>query len=140
MGNGESITKVFIVEDSALMFARIAQSVKAIRGLSVTGAASDADGALAAIRASSPDALIVDIQLREGSGLDVLQQIKSERPEIKTVVLSNSATLPYQHAAAIAGADYFLDKSTEFGQLAGILKKWAAQPSVVAPCASPNAH
>jgi two-component system, NarL family, response regulator DevR len=132
--------KVFIVEDSALMYARIAQAVKAIRGLSVTGAASDAKGALTAIRELSPDALIVDIQLREGSGLDVLKQIKSERPEIKTLVLSNSATLPYQHAAVVAGADYFLDKSTEFGQLAGILKKWAALPSVLAPIDSPTTH
>lgn len=132
--------KVFIVEDSALMFARIAQAVKAIQGLVVTGAASDAQGALTAIRESSPDALIVDIQLREGSGLDVLKQIKSERPEIKAVVLSNSATRPYQHAAVVAGADYFLDKSTEFGQLAGILKKWAALPSPLAPTVSPSAH
>lgn len=119
------------------MYARIAQAVKAIHGLSVTGAASDAIGALAAIRESSPDALIVDIQLREGSGLDVLKQIKSERPEIKSLVISNSATLPYQHAAVVAGADYFLDKSTEFGQLAGILKKWAALPPLLASTSSP---
>lgn len=131
--------KVFIVEDSALMYARIAQAVKAIHGLSVTGAASDTTGAIAAIRELSPDALIVDIQLREGSGLDVLKQIKSERPEIKTLVLSNSATLPYQRAAAVAGADYFLDKSTEFGQLAGILKKWAALPSIPASSVAPTA-
>jgi len=129
--------KVFIVEDSALMYARIAQAVKAIQGCSVSGAASDAKGALTGIRESSPDALIVDIQLHEGSGLDVLKQIKSERPEIKSLVLSNSATLPYQHAAATAGADYFLDKSTEFGHLARILKKWAALPSVLAPTDSP---
>ena len=132
--------KVFIVEDSALMYARISQAVKAIQGFSVTGAASDASGALTAIRESSPDALIVDIQLREGSGLDVLKQIKSERPEIKTLVLSNSATLPYQHAATLAGADYFLDKSTEFGQLANILKKWAALPAEPAASVTPPAH
>lgn len=131
---------VFIVEDSPLMYARIAQAVKAIDGLLVSGAASDAEGALAAIRDSSPDALIVDIQLREGSGLDVLKQIKSERPEIKTLVLSNSATLPYQQAAAAAGADYFLDKSTEFGQLAGILKKWAALTSLLTCSTSPTNH
>jgi two-component system, NarL family, response regulator DevR len=118
--------KVFIVEDSALMYARIAQAVKAIDGLFVSGAASDTQGALKAIRATTPDALIVDIQLREGSGLDVVKQIKTERPETKAIVLSNSATWPYEHAARMAGADYFLDKSTEFGQLAGILNGWLA--------------
>jgi two-component system, NarL family, response regulator DevR len=118
--------KVFIVEDSALMCARISQAVKAIDGLFVSGAASDAQGALSAIRETTPDALIVDIQLREGSGLDVVKQIKTERPETKALVLSNSTTDVYQHAARVAGADYFLDKSTEFGQLAGILNGWLA--------------
>lgn len=120
------------------MYARIAQAVKSIDGLSVIGAASDAIGALNAIRESLPDALIVDIQLREGSGLDVLKQIKSERPEIKTLVLTNSASLPYQQAASAAGADYFLDKSTEFEQLAGILKSWAALPLALAPIVAPS--
>jgi DNA-binding NarL/FixJ family response regulator len=118
--------KVFIIEDSALMYARISQAVKAIDCLVVSGAASDAQGALSAIRATTPDAIIVDIQLREGNGLDVVKQIKSERPETKALVLSNSATEPYRHAAHVAGADYFLDKSTEFGQLAGILSGWLA--------------
>lgn len=108
------------------MYARISQAVKAIDGLFLSGAASDAQGALKAIRATTPDALIVDIQLREGSGLDVVKQIKTERPQTKALVLSNSATDAYQHAARVAGADYFLDKSTEFGQLAGILNGWLA--------------
>lgn len=122
--------KVFIVEDSALMYARIARAVNAIDGLFLSGAASDTQGALKDIRASTPDALIVDIQLRDGSGLDVVKQIKAERSEIKALVLSNSVTEPYRHAARIAGADYFLDKSTEFGQLAGILREWLLSHSV----------
>lgn len=118
------------------MYVRIVQAVKAIDGLFVSGAASDAQGALKAIRETIPDALIVDIQLREGSGLDVVKQIKAERPQTKAVVLSNSATAPYQHAARIAGADFFLDKSTEFGQLAGILRGWLTSHSASASLAT----
>jgi DNA-binding NarL/FixJ family response regulator len=123
--------KVFIVEDSALMYARISQAVKAIDGLFVSGAASDALGALKAIRAATPDALIVDIQLRVGSGLDVVKQIKAERPQTRAMVLTNSATEPYRHAARVAGADHFLDKSIEFGQLAGILNGWLLSHSAL---------
>jgi DNA-binding NarL/FixJ family response regulator len=121
--------KIFIIEDSALMYARIAQVVAAIDGLFLSGSADDALGAVKAIRAAAPDALIADIQLRTGSGLDVAKQIKSERPQTKVIVLSNSATEPYRHAARVAGADYFLDKSTEFEQLAGILSGWLAAHS-----------
>lgn len=118
------------------MYARIAQAAKAIDGLFVIGAASDAQGALKVIRETTPDALIVSIQLREGSGLDVVKQIKAERPQTKAVILSNSSTEPYQHAARIAGADYFLDKSTEFGQLAGILSGWLQSHSASASVAT----
>lgn len=116
--------KIFIVEDSALMRARIAQAAISIAGIEVAGHSGDMSGALSGIRESLPDALVVDIQLHDGSGLTILKQVKSERPEIKAVVLSNSATAPYRHAALVAGADHFLDKSTEFSQLNGILADW----------------
>ena len=116
--------KIFIVEDSALMCARIAQAAIGIAGIEVAGHSGDMNGALNGIRESSPDALVVDIQLHDGSGLTILKQMKNERPEVKAVVLSNSASTPYRHAAFAAGADHFLDKSTEFSQLNGILADW----------------
>ena len=116
--------KIFIVEDSALMCARIAEAAISIAGIEVAGHSGDMNGALSGIRDSSPDALVVDIQLHDGNGLTVLKQVKHERPEIKAVVLSNSANTPYRQAALVAGADHFLDKSTEFSQLNGILADW----------------
>ncbi len=122
--------KVFIVEDSALMCARITQVIAEIGGASACGTASNAITALSCIHDTNPDVLILDIQLREGNGLAVLKQIKSERADIRAVVLGNfspTANEVYRKAAHAAGADFFLDKSTEFGQLKSILSGWQAQ-------------
>ena len=116
--------KIFIVEDSALMCARIAEAAISIAGIEVAGHSGDMNGALSGIRDSLPDVLVVDIQLHDGNGLTILKKVKNERPEIKAVVLSNSANTPYRQAALVAGADHFLDKSTEFSQLNGILADW----------------
>jgi two-component system, NarL family, response regulator DevR len=131
--------KIFIVEDSALMKSRIAQVAMRIEGLVISGSASDAISAIDGVAASTPDALIVDINLGDGSGSDagsgnsggngltVLRQVKATQPGIKAIVLTNSASSGYRHAALALGADYFLDKSTEFTQLAGILSSWHAR-------------
>lgn len=123
--------KIFIVEDSALMKSRIAQVAMRIGGMVISGSASDAVSAIDGVAASSPDALIIDINLDNGSGsgngLTVLRQVKATQPGIKSIVLTNSASNAYRHAALALGADYFLDKSTEFTQLAGILSSWYAR-------------
>ncbi len=124
--------KIFIVEDSALMKSRIAQAAMRIKGLVISGSASDANGAIDGVAASSPDALIVDINLSDrsgsenGNGLTVLRQVKAAQPGIKSIVLTNSSSNAYRQAALALGADYFLDKSTEFAQLSGILSGWHA--------------
>jgi two-component system, NarL family, response regulator DevR len=137
--------KIFIVEDSALMKSRIAQVAMRIEGLVISGSASDAISAIDGVAASAPDALIVDINLGDGSGsgsdggnstgngLTVLQQVKATQPGIKAIVLTNSASSGYRHAALALGADYFLDKSTEFTQLADILSSWHARTQQTPP-------
>jgi DNA-binding NarL/FixJ family response regulator len=118
--------KLFIVDDSALINARIAQVALTITGVVVTGSASTVDSALEGIEQTSPDALVLDVHLGGGSGLKVLAQSKQVRPGIKSVVMTNDSSEAYRRAAFDAGADHFLDKSTEFSQLSRILFDWSA--------------
>ena len=66
----------------------------------------------------------LDIKLADerGSGIDVLVEAKRHLPGLRGIVLSNYATPQHVKASADAGASYFLDKSTEFDQIIGILK------------------
>jgi DNA-binding NarL/FixJ family response regulator len=118
--------KLFIVDDSALINARIAQVALAIAGIVVTGSAATVESAIKGIEETGPDALVLDVHLGDGSGLAILAQSKQARPDIKSVVLTNDSSEPYRRAAFDAGADHFLDKSTEFSQLSRILLDWSA--------------
>lgn len=118
--------KLFIVDDSALINARIAQVAVTIAGVVVAGSASTVNGAIEGIEQTSPDALVLDVHLVDGSGFTVLAQSKQVRPDIKSVVLTNDSSETYRRAAFDAGADHFLDKSTEFSQLSRILFDWSA--------------
>ena len=63
------------------------------------------------------DLAIVDLFLREGSGLNIVEACRGRRPEQKIIVLSNHATNDVRWRCAQLGADAVFDKSTEIDAL-----------------------
>jgi two-component system, OmpR family, response regulator len=63
------------------------------------------------------DLAIVDLFLKEGSGLNILEACRVRRPGQKMVVLSNHATNDVRWRCAQLGADAVFDKSTEIDAL-----------------------
>jgi DNA-binding NarL/FixJ family response regulator len=131
--------RVYVVEDSALVFERLRESMEEV-GAKPIGNADDATGAIAAIDALRPDVVVVDIALREGTGLHVLKEI-GELPEEDRpvrVVLTNFSRQWYRDAAKRLGAEYFFDKSCEIPQLIDVLRSMsAAELRVRAPARAP---
>jgi DNA-binding response OmpR family regulator len=77
------------------------------------------DDALAACDRYPISLAIVDLQLAQGTGFGVIRRLRaatSERPAC-IIVLTNHAVPALKVAAFEAGADYFLDKSKDFGTL-----------------------
>lgn len=113
------IISVFIVEDSEALRKRLVAMLQDINGIQITGCADSANQAIEALlfnirNAARPDIAILDIQLREGNGIDVLKFIKKNSPTTKTIMLTNYSFLHYRKRCEAEGADHFLDKSTEF--------------------------
>lgn len=115
--------RVYLVEDSPLVFERLQESMEE-DGAKVVGHADDATTAIAEIAALRPDAVVVDIALREGTGLHVLKDIgdfpEAERPA--RVVLTNFNREWYRDAAKRLGAEYFFDKSSEIPEMLEVLR------------------
>ena len=63
------------------------------------------------------DLAIIDLFLKEGSGLNILEACRARRPTQKMVVLSNHATSDVRWRCAQLGADAVFDKSTEIDAL-----------------------
>ena len=65
---------------------------------------------------------ILDIDVPDGNGIELLEWIKKEYPAIIVIMFSNNADPFFRKAAENSGADYFLDKSMEFEGITQILK------------------
>lgn len=123
---------LFIVEDSIPVRERLVRTLEGLHGLEIVGTAEDVSPAIEALSATPPDALILDLQLPSGSGLQVLRAVRSKLPRMRVIVMTNFAAEPYRKAAMAAGAEVFLDKSAEFGRVRDILTAWGED----APAAS----
>ena len=106
--------RLFVVDDSALLRERVIGLLSELIGIEIVGEAQYALEAFHAIDELRPDVVILDIHLIGGNGIDVLQRIKELDGAPIVIILTNSSTLPYQKKCMKAGADFFLDKSSEF--------------------------
>lgn len=114
-------TKVFIVDDSAVMRERLVDMLEEIEGVTVVGEAESPPFAIKGILNTRPNSVVLDMHLFGGSGLDVLHGVFSKTPETVFIVLTNYPNPQYRKAYMDAGASYFLDKSTEIATVAKII-------------------
>lgn len=118
---------VFVVEDSSLLRERLIRTLMGIEGVEVAGHSDTAEEAIQLIQSVHPDAIILDIRLRQGTGFQVLQAIKQKGKPPLVIVLTNFAYPQYRNKYIEAGADYFFDKSNEFDQVVVILNEQLKQ-------------
>ena len=109
--------KVCIVDDSQVIRDRLTARLETLEGIGSIKQAADVSSAYTALRAEIPDIVILDIQLPDGSGIDVLSKIKKENPHIIVIMLTNYPYSIIRRRCFELGADYFFDKSTEFDQV-----------------------
>lgn len=109
----------YIVEDSPVIRENLIATLEELVPLQVVGSAEDENTALRWLaEASKPcDLMIVDIFLKGGTGLGVLQAAQRLRPAAKKVVLSNFATPDMRRRCLELGADEVFDKSNEIDTL-----------------------
>jgi DNA-binding NarL/FixJ family response regulator len=116
--------KAFIVEDSPVILENLVAALQDLAGVEVVGSVADEDGAKRQLPAAGADLVIVDIFLRQGSGLGVLQAARSIG--LPAVVLTNYATPAMRERCAQLGAERVFDKSRELEELMSYCAQRAA--------------
>ena len=96
-----------------------------IPGTTIAGRAAGAADAIRDILATRPDMVLLDVQLAEGSGFDVLRALHAERPELPVVMLTNYSADPYRQIAERFGVRAFFDKTKEFERVREVLAQAA---------------
>ncbi|WP_087687361.1 MULTISPECIES: response regulator [unclassified Pandoraea] len=119
--------KVLLIEDSAVIRESLSEALGSTGMLEVAGVAETADDAVRTLKEDSYDAVIVDIQLRRGSGMDVLSYLHDAGllPHLMAIVLTNYALATYRKRCQQLGVQYFFDKSLEFDRVIEVLDDFA---------------
>ena len=103
---------------------RLRESLDGIDNVEVVGAVADESAAVAAVRAQSPDVIVLDLQLKEGTGFGVMQRLGASRP--KVIVFTNYMLPEYQRLAESLGVEHFLNKSLDYERLPQLIQEMGA--------------
>ena len=101
---------VLIVDDHPIVRQGLAQLINQEKDLEVCGQAEDAHGAIQAIREHDPDLVIVDISLRDTSGVDLIKDLRIQYPDLPILTLSMYDEAVYGERALRAGARGYVMK------------------------------
>ena len=119
--------RILLVEDSPLLRGRLENMLSQHAAFKVTGFASAEAEAVEKLDSVPYDALVVDVELRPGSGIGVIREARARNRQgadeghVWIIVLTNYDLPTVRERCMQAGADHFLDKMREIDQLIPIL-------------------
>ena len=121
MPSNAATLQIFLADDSPLICERVSAALTDA-GLIVVGQAATPDTCIQAILRSRPDAVVLDVRLQGGSGLQVMRTVRPAAPQIAFVVFSDNASEVYRQRYLLEGASAFLDKGADLGRLAAAVQ------------------
>jgi CheY-like chemotaxis protein len=124
--------RILLVEDSPLLRSRLEGMLSQYSAFKVTGLAAAEAEAVEKLDTVPYDAIVVDVELRPGSGIGVIREARARNRDLPDghvwiVVLTNYDLPTVRERCMSAGADYFLDKMREIDQLMPILLQIAGR-------------
>ena len=102
--------RVLIVDDHPIVREGLSQKIGQQKDMVVCGEADNAADALALIESEEVDAAVVDLSLKDSSGLDLIRDIQVRRPGLPVLVLSMRNESIYAERALRAGARGYITK------------------------------
>lgn len=116
--------QILIVDGSVLVVSRLSDMLKESNDqINISTALSYAE-AEQTMSVYPPDLVLLDIQLPERNGIELLSLIKSLYPNVITMVLTNRVSNYYKSLCKTMGADHFIDKSREFEKIPTLIHSY----------------
>jgi DNA-binding NarL/FixJ family response regulator len=122
---------VLMVDDNLGFVERMKGLLEEVNVVSYINVASDYNEAFRSVGEERPDIVLLDINLPGKSGIEVLKKIRLNDLKCKVVMLTNHADDYYRKQCNELGADYFLDKSSDFAKVPDIIRKLYSEHETV---------
>ncbi|MEW6004692.1 MAG: response regulator [Stygiobacter sp.] len=120
---------MLIIDDSDLLRKEIKEKIISRTGYNNIFEAEDVKSALKIIKENKVDICIIDLSLPDGSGFEILEFLSSIKSNALKIILTNYPYEQFRTKALELGADYFLDKSTEFSLVLEVLSNYIQDPN-----------
>jgi DNA-binding NarL/FixJ family response regulator len=122
---------VFIAEDSASVAEMLTALIAEPGKVEVVGTAETGNGAVIQVKRCKPDVVILDLQLKTGSGTDVIRALRADDQlaDTRIMVISNHVAPHLKTGCLELGADHYFDKVKELPALVARLTELAAAKS-----------
>src|SRR5215210_5624328 len=115
--------RVFLVEDHPLFRAQLAYLIEREPDMRVVGEADNATDAIRLLETTATDILILDITLKEGSGLDLVKDLKARGVETPVLALSMHDEMLYAERMLRAGARGYITKHETSAEVVAAIRK-----------------
>ncbi len=105
-------TRIMIVDDHDVVREGLVALLKRREGFDIVGQASTVEEAIAEAARTTPDVIVMDVRLPDGSGIEACRTIRESRPDTKVLMLTSYADEDAVFASILAGASGYILKQT----------------------------
>jgi DNA-binding NarL/FixJ family response regulator len=117
--------RIVVADDHTIVREGLKQLLSATSDLSVVGEARNGHEVLERVRALDFDVLLLDMSMPGKSGIELIKQVRAEKPKLRVLVLSMHEEEQYAVRAIKAGASGYLTKESATAQLVSAIRKVA---------------
>lgn len=128
MNDAVAAPRILVVDDHSAVRAGLSRAIEEAQMVCCAMAASKSE-AIAQLAHTNPDAMVVDLNLPDGSGLDLIRWARENSKEIAIVMLTMSENESDLIAAMSAGASGYVKKSAPLSELISVLKRALLAPN-----------
>lgn len=121
--------KVLLIDDEVEFLENLSERMR-LRGMEVN-TAETAEHAVAAIDGQDYDAIVLDLQMPDMNGIEMLKVIRKTHPDMQVILLTGKATLEAGIQAMKLGAMDFMEKPADIESLTEKIKKAQAKKMVI---------
>jgi len=118
--------RIVVADDHTIVREGLKQVLSAASDLEIVGEAQTGHEVLERVRGLEFDVLLLDMSMPGKSGIELIKQVRSERPKLRILVLSMHQEQQYAVRAIKAGASGYLTKDSAAVQLVAAIRKVAA--------------
>jgi len=125
--------KIVLVDDHEVVRTGVAALINAHPDLKVVGEAGTVEDAVRRVGFDTPDVVVCDVRLPDGSGVEACREIKAQWPQIQVLMLTSFADEQALFASILAGASGYILKQIKGDELVDSIRRAGAGESLLDP-------